>query len=365
LTYGAAGAFLSSMDTSSSTLSLPTLCACAGLLMSGASTATAATNCDINDIASLKHCVAGQFDQLTMRRDLTCTSAAECCGPNTGALIRMHGVAGRTFDGEGHTLHRGPGGRICSAIAINQSSDILIKDLALDEGAGVSPCEISDKNCPYTVAVDGSRNVHFDGVHISFGKGFVMHVWDTDGFALTRSSLTDSGIIGLAVGHYKYGPSKNVTVTDDIFERTRTSAVAVSGVDNMFISHNAFIGNHWHGLWPSTSGSGGIVGGGQIRVADATDLRIIGNRIHGIRCGNCIPPNQPATGVELGDEDHSAPGVLNIVIDDNDFDVGIAIYQNVGSNVISAQIENNRLHGHMRLDTVASPAVRSGNVNVP
>ncbi len=335
------------------------------LAIINAGSVLAAGNCDVTDIGSLKRCVAdNQIDQISLRQDLICNSASECCGPNNSATIVLNNVTGRSINGNGHTIHRGTSTHSCGAITVNHSSDIVVENLLLDEGDGVPACELSEKDCPNSIAVNMSKNVHLDNIHIRFGKGFVVKVWGVDGFDFTRSSLSDSGQIGLSIGNYKYAASKNIRITDNKFERTRTNAIALSGASDVLIAHNTFVGNHWHGLWRPPRLAGGIVGGGTIRIGDATNVRVTGNTVLGAYCGNCNPPHQPVLALELGDEDPAAPGVSDLMINDNDFSADIAIYQNVGSTVAGVQVENNRLRNKTRLDTLAVPATRSGNLSV-
>jgi hypothetical protein len=164
--------------------------------------------------------------------------------------------------------------------------------------------------------------------------------------------VSDSGIIGLFIGHYRFAPSRNITITDDRFTRTRTNAIAIQGADSVLIARSTFTGNHWHGLWPVPGVSRGITTGGQIRIADASNVEISGNSVTDSRCANCNPPGQPVVAVELGDEDRSAPGVSDMTLDGNDFNAPIAVYRNPGAAIIGVKIGDNRLRGRTRWSNV-------------
>ena len=131
-----------------------------------------------------------------------------------------------------------------------------MKSLILDEDDKVPPCEFSEHTCLSAVDIASSKNILLDGVRIYAGKGYVVKVWATDGFTFTHSAISDAGIIGLYVGHYKYGPSRNVVVTDSVFARSRTNAAVLQGAYSsdpahpVLVANNVFVDNHWHGLWP-------------------------------------------------------------------------------------------------------------------
>jgi hypothetical protein len=331
-------------------------------------------NCDITDIASLKSCLAriGEFQQVTLRSDLTCTSAEECCGPDNAALFRLSRVTHRVLDGNGHTIHRGVGARTCKAIDISHAGDILIKDLSLDEGENVLPCELDVKDCPSTIAIGQSKKVRIDNTHIYFGKGYVIRVWGTDGFAFVHSSLSESGIIGLYVGHYKFAPSTNVVIADSIFAHTRTNALALQGAygnreQPVLIINNVFVRNHWHGLWRVPGIKDGIATGGQVLIADASDVRFTNNIVTDSTCSNCNPARQVVGGVEIGDAPKPPAGVSGLVIDGNYIysNEGTAFGQNPSTPVTDVTIKGNRVAGKIRLDLVRGPALREQNIVTP
>ena len=311
--------------------------------------------CDITDMASLKHCAADprQFDRLSLRQDLTCASAGKCCGPDNTPLIRLNDVARYVFDGNNHTIHRGADTHACGVIAMNHSSNIVIENVSLDEGATVPPCELAEKQCQNTIVVNESRDVLLNSVHAHFCKGYVARVWGTDGFSFTHSSLSDSGMIRLYVGHYKFTPSRNIIITDSVLERALTNGVAIQGADNVLIACNTFTGNHWHGLWPVKTIPNGTTTGGQTLITHATQVRITGNVISDSECGNCNPPRQVVSGLELGGGDRSVQSVSGIMVDSNDFSAAVAVHLNGAPTVTGLKIENNRLHGPSKLTNLA------------
>lgn len=328
-------------------------------------------DCEIADITSLKRCfdAPSSFDQFSLERDISCASASDCCGANNAPLMHLESISHRTIEGNGHVIHRGPGALACKAISINNSSDILINNITFDEGKDIPPCELIVKDCPSTIDVNESQRVRIDDTHIYFGKGYVVHVWGTNGFVYVNSSLSDSGIIGLYVGHYKYAPSKNVVIADSVIAHSRTNGVAIQGASGtnssnpVLVMNNIFVGNHWHGLWPVPGVPHGITSGGQVLVGDAANIRLTGNIVGNGVCGNCNPVGQQVSGIEIGDDTQLRPGVFNIQLDHNYLysDHGTAFYQNPGTRVSELTIESNRIAGNVALDTLSGHTLRDRN----
>jgi hypothetical protein len=232
------------------------------------------------------------------------------------------------------------------------SREILVDSLNLDEDAAVPPCELKEK-CAYTVQIQGDTNVKLNRVNIYNGKGYVVFVWSTNGFSFSNSAISEAGIIGLYVGHFSYGPSSNIAITNSVFARTRTNAIAFLGAngessDPVLVTGNIFTRNHWHGLWLTDQTkypAGTVTGGGELFIAEGHNLRIVNNIIADGYCVNCYPGPAIAA-VEVGGG--NTPGVSGLVIDNNHFYNGgnaPAIYQNPGAKVLSVQIENNNVAG--------------------
>ena len=327
--------------------------------------------CDITDIPTLKRCVAqlAQYDQFSLRQDLACTSASDCCGSGNGPLIPFDKVDRYVLEGNGHIIHHGPGALVCATIGITLASNILVKNLAIDEDQSIPPCELAVKSCPNTISVDRAKNTRLDDVHIYFGKGDVIQVWGSDGFVLIRSSLSDSGIIGVYVGHYKFAPSKNVVIADCVIARSRTSSIALQGAyasdpaDPVLLIGNVINQNHWHGLWPNPTVPNGISTGGQVLLADGSNIRMTGNIVADGACQNCNPPN-PAGAIEISDQAAPPGGVRGLTIDHNFLynAGGWAIGQNRGMLLSDVTITDNRIEGYPRMDVMASPARRERNI---
>jgi hypothetical protein len=326
--------------------------------------------CNISDIATLKGCFAKpqSYDRFSLERDLTCSSDSDCCGSRSSALIMLNDVAGKVIDGNGHTLHRLAGALVCPALQFDKVQGVLTENLSIDENEHVVPCDLGRQPCPNTVLVNTAANVKLDNVHIYFGKGYAVKIWATDGFALVSSSISEAGIIGLYVGHFKYGHSTNIVVADSVFARSRTNAIALQGAygadraDPVLVIDNVFNKNHWHGLWPVPGVKNGITSGGQILIADGADIRIAGNIEADAACENCNPP-QTVTAVEIADQPKPPGGVQRLMIEYNDIygGAGIAFYQNPGMALDTVTIRGNRLSGYRRLDAVTVAANQDTN----
>jgi hypothetical protein len=176
-------------------------------------------------------------------------------------------------------------------------------------------------------------------VNIFYGKGYVVKVWNTDGFSFLNSIIADSGQIGLYIGNYKYGPSRNILVADSTFAKSRANGVAIQGAigspsSPIKIENNLFLDNHWHGVWPVAHGpKGALTTGGQLLIADGQNILVSGNVIANGVCGSCWH-SQAVAAIELGDSPAKPGGVEDVKIVGNDF-----------LNGMSHPVTNNLLNG--------------------
>jgi hypothetical protein len=317
--------------------------------------------CVVSDSASLRACAvsADHYDTLSFAADVTSPYDPASC-QNGGAFV-FRNLEGKLLDGHGHTWRR-RAPLSCAAILIAKSRGIEIRNLSIVENADIPPCELAQKQCPSTIDVDSSARITLAGVRLYDGKGYVIKVWHTDQFTFTNGVISNAGEIGLYVGHWRYGESHKIAVTNSVIAHSRTGGVAIQGADGVTISGNIFNENHWHGLWPVPGVKGGITSGGQLLLADATNARVTGNLFANGACGNCVPTGQTVSTIELG-EGPAEPGVRSISIENNmALNVaGTAFYQNVGGRVEDVRILGNRLRGRVVLDTIKANATRSDN----
>jgi hypothetical protein len=331
---------------------------------------SAPRSCSISDTVTLKACFSkpGSYEAFVFERDLACTSESDCCGDNGAPLIRLQNVSGKVIDGNGHFLRRAKP-LACNAVEFDGVHRVVLRNLSIDEDERVPPCGLHVRNCPNTVFVNTSADVQLDNVHVYFGKGYVVRVWHTDGFAFVRSSLAESGIIGLYVGHFKYGASTDVVIADSIIARSRTNGIALQGAvaagpaSPVLVIDSVLNANHWHGLWPVPGIRGGITSGGQLLIADGANIRVSGNIEADALCERCKPP-QTVAAIEVADQAPPPGGVRGLIIDHNTLlnGAGVAIYQNPGSSASDVVLEGNRIIGYRSLDSIKAAATRKDNV---
>ena len=310
------------------------------------------------------------YDVLSFGSDYTCSTTGSCCGAGTAAangtlppLIAIYATHHKTILGNGYTIHRAAGQALCSAIQIIGSQEILVDTLSLDENEATPPCEVSNSSCKNTIQIQSDTDVKLNKVNIYYGKGYVLNVWNTNGFSFTNSALAESGIIGLYIGHYLYGSSTNITIANSVFAKSRTNGIALQGVyanspsDPALVVNNILTKNHWHGLWLTDQTkypAGSVTSGGQLLVGDTWNMRIKNNIVADGYCENCYPgPNVAA--IEVGDVAPAPAGVSGLSIDTNyiyDGGTNTALYQNPGSLVSSVQINNNRIVGFSSISTL-------------
>jgi hypothetical protein len=109
-----------------------------------------------------------------------------------------------------------------------------------------------------------------------------------------------------------------------------------------------------------TNVQGGITTGGEMLVADGSNIRIAGNIIGDAACENCVPRGQSVSAIEFADGAPPPAGVRGLTIEDNYFYNGFntAIYHNAGSTASDLVINDNRFDGYTQLDSVTTPGVR-------
>ncbi len=282
----------------------------------------AAGDCAVHSVANLIDCVnaAQAFDRINVQSDLRCSNG-NCC-PTGGALVRLNNVSGLTIEGNGFRLLREDGQRQCSLIDVTQSKNLSFKNWILDDDVRDAPCVVADK-CPRMLHLRTSSNLTFDEVVVSHGKGYAVYVQEVNGFTFRHSTLENSGVLGMYIGHDEKS-STNINIEHSTFIDNQTNALALLGVTGSSsstntISNNVFRRNHWRGQWQVAPRFGtGFTGGGQVYIAQATGVTIKNNLIADGFCENCFVQQRMGTGVsgiEL-----AIPGrnsVNNLLIEDN------------------------------------------------
>jgi polygalacturonase len=197
-----------------------------------------------------------------------------------------------------------------------------------------------------------SSDVTLNEMNILNGKSYVIYVQQVNGFSFLNSSLTNSGVLGLYVGHDSKA-STNVRIQNSTFNDNQTNAVALLGVsgssvtDNM-VSNNIFRRNHWRGQWAVAARYGtGFTGGGQMYIAQASGLTVSDNLIEDGYCENCFVQQRMGSGVSgIEIAIPSRNSVTNTLITNNVVNNHDAwgIFVNQGSTLDSSVvISNNQL----------------------
>jgi hypothetical protein len=323
-------------------------------------------NCIARDLAGLRSCVgnAGAFNRIDIAQDITCDG--NCC-PNGVAMMRFDNVSNLHIAGNGNRILRKTSQRQCSLIDITRSNNLRVSDIYLDDDKNVAGCQVAEQ-CPRMVHVRQSNNISFESAHISHGKGYTFYVQGTDGFNFQNSSLHNSGVLGLYVGHGN-DASRNISITNSVFSDNQTNGLALLGLTGTSVNsnvgaNNTFVRNHRRGQWAVAPQFGtGFTGGGQFYIAQASHLTVRDNVVKDGYCDNCFVQRRHRSGVsgiELG-----LPGsasVSNIVLSGNrviNHD-GFAISQNSNSSLSNVRLLNNVLLNATSGEHVDG-ATKSGN----
>ncbi len=302
-------------------------------------------DCVVRSLADLSGCTdaAQGIDRINIQADLRCTSA-NCC-PTGGALMRFDNVSGLTILGNGHELLREGGQRQCSLLDITRSENITLQNWSLDDDASVAPCVVDD-GCPRMLHIKTSSNIKLDDVTISNGKSYVVYVQEVNGFEFTNSTLQNSGVLGMYIGHDERA-STNIKIQNSTFHDNQTNGLALLGVTGSsvstnIISNNEFRRNHWRGQWQVAPRYGsGFTGGGQVYIAQASGVTIRDNVIADGYCENCFVQStfgSGVSGIEIaipGRESVSTMLISNNIVQNHD---AWGIFVNEGSTLNSSVI---------------------------
>ena len=258
-------------------------------------------------------------------------------------MVLLDGSHDLTIAGGGHALRRRSGQRNCSLIRASKVSNASVRDLILDDDESAEPCTPADKQCAPTVFVGNAQRVLIQNVRIYNAKQFSITVSGVDGFTLDQSALVNSGIIGIYVGKATGGiMSNHIRITDSVFARTRTNAIALDGVrgaspsDNV-VSGNVFTQNHVHGLYMDPKNK--PYDGGQIYIPDLTGATITQNVVGLGGCPVC--DNPMVWGVEIG-----RIGQVNIQSNVFFRSYGAAFFKDTGGSIDSTDVfQQNSLRG--------------------
>jgi len=307
-------------------------------------------NCIARNLSGLLTCVrnANAYQRIDMAQDITCDG--NCC-PNGGALLRFDQVKNLAFAGNGHRLLRTVGQRQCSLMDITRSSNLQVSGVRLDDDQRVGGCQVAE-NCPRMVHIRSSASINFSDTHVSHGKGYAFYVQGTDGFRFERGSLHNSGVLGMYIGHGN-DASRNVSITESTFSDNQTNGLALLGVTGQspssnIVADNLFVRNHRKGQWQVEPRFGsGFTGGGQLYVAEASNVTVRNNVIRDGYCENCFVQRvnrSGVSGIELGRPNQQSLSNINVVGNTIVNLDGFGISQNANSSLSrNVSITNNVL----------------------
>ena len=328
-----------------------------------------ADNCIVRNVSSLRDCInnANAYRQIDLANSITCDN--NCCS-NGVALLQLNNLSNLTINGHGHRLLRRDSQRQCSLLDMNSSSNVSFVNLYLDDDQQVAGCQVQE-NCARMVHIKRSANISFNNTHIAHGKGYAFYVQATNGFTFERSSLHNSGVLGMYIGH-SGDASRNIRISNSTFSDNQTNGLALLGLtgqspESNIVSNNVFIRNHRRGQWAVAPRFGtGFTGGGQLYIAQASNFTVRDNVLRDGFCENCFVQNTFRTGIsgiELGLPNNQS--VANVLISNNRIlnHDGFGILQNSSSGINNVQVRGNSLLNNTSADNL-SGASESGNLAI-
>ncbi len=326
--------------------------------------ATQFTSCEVADLASLKGCMArlSTFQILDFTNDVSCSGTGCCDADGKGALINLDRSSYKVVAGNGHILHRHGSQTTCSAMSMSSSSYIWISSLNIDEDETVPFCS-PYQNCANAVQSFDSNNINFENFGLYNAKAYGVYIWANDHVLFNHSTVSNTGIIALYAGDGSYSASdasQHIFVTQSLFARTRTNAVAFQGVfgsqpgDNA-IEGNIFNANHYAGQWIQSDGL--PYDGGQLYLPNVRYLHVSDNTIADGACATC--GSRLVWGIEIGPEG----SIVDLEVANNYLynEDGMPFYLNVGGQIgRDSSFTNNTIFGYTQATNVTS-ATFSGN----
>ncbi len=330
--------------------------------------------CHVRNMQTLSGCFAdpSHYDVFRFAADVSCENPAQCCPPGAKGLVSFERVADKVVQGDGHVIRRSAAQRTCPAVSVVGSQRISIEGLAIDEDDTAPPCEYNTKDCSATVNIRAASDIKIIDLGVYSAKGYAVSVWSSGNVEIRRAAISNAGIIGIYAGHYKYGVSRDLTIADLIISRSRANGIALQGVVSGFqgaptlIAGNFLNNNHWHGVWPVRGVPGGLTSGGQILIADGSNISLTDNIIADGACDACKPSGQTVTAVEIADQAPPPAGVSHLRIERNLFlnGRGAAIRQNPGTTVSDVVVAGNQAVGFNTIGEIKPPAAMSRNTIV-
>lgn len=315
-------------------------------------------SCAIYDMASFRSCIAlgTAVDHYSLQNDITC-SGSDCCAAGH-AMLSINSRNGVTIQGNGYVIARRSSQRVCPAIWVQSSSNLLINALQIDEDESVPRCLGDDKTCFSTIEIRDSTNVTLESVGVYHAKAHGVGANSTNGFVLNNSTISNSGVLGVYIGDAALTrlPSKNVSVTNSVIAHTGTNAVTFWNVaspspgNENLIRGNVIENNHYVGGYLTDTFKPDFNTGGQVFIHSAQSAVIDNNVIANGRCPTCAgfpPPGWRGTfrgipAVEVG------PGRLtNVRINANKIlnHTGAFIFANLANVDSTNAIWNNDSRG--------------------
>ncbi|MDB4222324.1 hypothetical protein N9850_01010 [Granulosicoccus sp.] len=263
--------------------------------------------CTASTMSEISQCLSSNKPHIDITRDITCTAL-----PCTITISNTNSV---TLDGNGFTVKRLIGQKASPLLRIVNSTNIQVVNVTLDDDKNGVKCPLL---CQKMVDVTSSTDVTFGEVHVLNAASYAMWIYNTNGFIFDKSSIRNSHVLGMFIGHYKIpNDRKNISrrlyISNSVFTENATNAIAVHGAggDELnIITGNYFSENHIFGRFLDSNGK--FYGGGQVYISEADNLEFSDNSVVTGHCSNCRNPTHGVHGIELGRPDDPSVTLNNV-----------------------------------------------------
>jgi hypothetical protein len=217
-------------------------------------------------------------------------------------VINVSGLSNVGIYGQGYSITRSTGQSSASLIYGANTNNFFLDNVVLQEVPGPDvPALGTYKHMLWFI---NSSEITLQDVEVAHSYGYAIYANGVNGFTFDNSLLRDSGVLGLYIGHGD-NPSTNVTISNNDFLRNTTNGLAIWGADGVVVDNNIFDNNHIIGVFPTAARFGDTyTGGGQVYLAQGTNIDFTNNTIQNGVCTNCYVHNGPlrtgVTGLEFG-----------------------------------------------------------------
>jgi len=249
---------------------------------------------------SCAHDVQAETDSaILVKGALLCSGAQSCAVSFHDVPVTIQGIEGASIRRLDH--------HDVALIQVVNSSDVVIKDLAIDEDADVPCLPVSNTNppvdnpaCGRTIDLYGATEVNLEDLTIAYSKSAAVIISNSGDTSVSHVRFIAPNLFGLQVGALR----GSFLVADCLFWHSASNALVISDAHGiaqapLLVATTLFEHNHRADVYYTCGPqSNEQCPGGQILVPSDVDFLTVDHSA--IVLGSSDATSTPADGVELG-----------------------------------------------------------------